>query len=58
MSAGGKGSDPRPLSVPKEVFEANWDRIFGGSKSEPAKAPKRNLKALKMTVKGVEVVRK
>lgn len=35
MSAGGKGSNPRPYSVPKAVFEANWDRIFGGSNSEP-----------------------
>lgn len=25
----GKGSKPRPLSVPREKFESNWDRIFG-----------------------------
>ena len=24
----GKGSKPRPLSVPRKVFEDNWDRIF------------------------------
>lgn len=58
MSAGGKGSNPRPFSVPKDVFESNWDRIFGGSKTEPAQVPKRYIRALKMTVKGVEVVKK
>lgn len=57
MSAGGKGSSPRPYSVPKAVFESNWDKIFGGSKPEPAEAPKRNLKALKMAVKSAEVIR-
>lgn len=25
----GKGSSPRPYSVPKKVYEENWDRIFG-----------------------------
>ena len=25
---GGKGDKQRPLSVPKEQFEANWDAIF------------------------------
>ena len=25
----GKGSKPRPLSVPKEKFDQNWDAIFG-----------------------------
>lgn len=29
MSTGGKGSKPRPLSVPRNQFEDNWDRIFG-----------------------------
>lgn len=24
----GKGSRPRPLSVPRKVYENNWDRIF------------------------------
>ena len=28
MSDGGKGCVPRPLSVPKEVYENNWDAIF------------------------------
>lgn len=25
----GKGSRPRPLSVPRKVYENNWERIFG-----------------------------
>lgn len=25
----GKGSKPRPLSVPKEKFDQNWNAIFG-----------------------------
>ena len=29
MSAGGKGSKPRPLSVPRKKFDENWERIFG-----------------------------
>jgi hypothetical protein len=31
---GGKGSKPRPYSVPKEVFDNNFDRIFGKKKTE------------------------
>lgn len=23
-----KGSDPRPMKVNKETFDANWDKIF------------------------------
>ena len=34
MSTGGKGSKPRPLSVPRKKFEENWDRIFGKKKSK------------------------
>ena len=29
MNTGGKGSKPRPLSVPRNQFDDNWDRIFG-----------------------------
>ena len=29
MSTGGKGSKPRPISVPRKTYEDNWDRIFG-----------------------------
>ena len=25
----GKGSAPRPYSVPRKVYENNWDKIFG-----------------------------
>lgn len=28
MRDGGKGDTPRPLSVPKEQFDNNWDAIF------------------------------
>lgn len=34
----GKGSAPRPLSVDRKAFEANWDRVFGKPRSE-AKQP-------------------
>jgi len=37
MSTGGKGSKPRPLSVPRKKFDENWDRIFG-------KKPKKRTK--------------
>jgi len=30
----GKGSRPRPLSVPIKVYEDNWDKIFKNKKSE------------------------
>ena len=33
MSTGGKGSKPRPLSVPRKQFDDNWNRIFGKKKS-------------------------
>jgi hypothetical protein len=36
MSDGGKGSTPRPYSVPKEVFDNNFDRIFGKKKKTEA----------------------
>ena len=28
MSDGGKGSKPRPLSVDRETYQANWEAIF------------------------------
>ena len=34
---GGKGSTPRPLVIPKEKFDMNWDEIFGGKKFESDK---------------------
>jgi hypothetical protein len=33
-----KGSSPRPLSVPKEKFNDNFDKIFG-KKPVPAQSP-------------------
>lgn len=30
----GKGSSPRPISVNKPTFDANWDRIFGKPKKD------------------------
>jgi hypothetical protein len=35
MSDGGKGDSPRPFTVPKEEFNANFEGIFG--KREPRK---------------------
>ena len=36
MSTGGKGSKPRPLSVPRKKFDDSWERIFK-KKKEKAK---------------------
>ena len=40
----GKGSKPRPISIPREQFESNWDSIFKPkSKSKTKKsAPKKS----------------
>jgi len=32
MRDGGKGDLKRPLSVPNEQFENNWEKIFGSGK--------------------------
>ena len=37
MSSGGKGSKPRPISVPRDKFESNWDAIFKPKKKQPKK---------------------
>lgn len=34
MSDGGKGSTQRPLEIPREEYEKNWDAIFGKKKPE------------------------
>jgi hypothetical protein len=34
MSTGGKGSKPRPLSVPRKKFDDSWDRIFKKKKEK------------------------
>lgn len=33
----GKGSRPRPLSVPRKIYEDNWDRIFSKNKNTDKK---------------------
>jgi len=33
----GKGSKPRPLSVPRKQFDESWDRIFGNKKPKQRK---------------------
>ena len=37
MRDGGKGDAPRPLVIPMEQFDAQWEAIFGtkGKKTEP-----------------------
>ena len=37
MSDGGKGDTPRPLGVPMEQFDKNFDAIFGKKKQETLK---------------------
>jgi hypothetical protein len=32
---GGKGDTQRPLSVPTEVFDASWDKIFNTKTTKP-----------------------
>ena len=35
MSDGGKGDVPRPFSVPLEVFDDNFEAIFGKKTNKP-----------------------
>jgi hypothetical protein len=42
MSDGGKGSRARPLGVPKEVYDKNFEAIFGKKKKEPADSKESN----------------
>jgi hypothetical protein len=53
MSDGGKGSDPRPLSISKEEFDARWDNIFKKSPQEidDAKAEDDEFKAIEERMK-------
>ena len=30
----GKGSKPRPVSIPRKQFEDNWDKIFNNKDKE------------------------
>jgi len=34
----GKGSKPRPLSIPRKQFENNWERIFGKKKDDKTRS--------------------
>lgn len=36
-TSGGKGSSARPLTVAKEIFESNWDKIFNKNKIDTVK---------------------
>lgn len=38
----GKGSKPRPLSIPRKKFDENWERIFGKKQSERNKKQENN----------------
>lgn len=33
----GKGSKPRPISIPQKQFDSNWDAIFGAKKKAAKK---------------------
>lgn len=44
---GGKGDRQRPLTVPKEQFEANWDTIF----KKPSKLTEKILKQVHESIK-------
>lgn len=36
----GKGCKRRPMQVPKEVFEDNWEKAFGKKKTKSVDKPK------------------
>jgi hypothetical protein len=42
MSTGGKGSKPRPLSIPRKKFDDSWEKIFG-KKKELKKVLNKNI---------------
>ena len=35
----GKGSNPRPIEIPRDQFRDNFDRIFGKKPDEPQPKP-------------------
>lgn len=43
MSSGGKGSTPRPYSVDRKTFDANWDAIFKKNSSSEKRQKKSEL---------------
>lgn len=44
---GGKGDRQRPLTVPKEQFESNWDAIF----KKPSKLTEKIVKQVEQSIK-------
>lgn len=48
MSDGGKGSKPRPLSIPQKQFDKNWEQIFG--KKSKKKDTEKNSKNQKVDI--------
>lgn len=40
MTTNGKGDSPRPLSVPRETYEANYARIFKKPSRRTSECPK------------------
>lgn len=50
MSDGGKGSLTRPLSIPKNQFDKNWDVIFSKVKENVDKPKLNNEHDLKKKV--------
>ena len=44
---GGKGDRQRPLTVPKEQFESNWDAIF----KKPSKLTEKIVKQVEEAIK-------
>ena len=41
---GGKGDTPRPLGVPMEVFDKNFEAIFGKKKKPEEQKEKKDTK--------------
>ena len=46
MSDGGKGDTPRPFGVSKEVFDINFEAIFGKKKTSKEQYEERKDKVL------------
>lgn len=48
----GKGSKPRPYSVPKDTYDANWERAFRAKKRPVAKCYSDSAPAKQLVLKG------
>ena len=42
----GKGSKPRPMSIPIKQYEENWERIFGKKEDKKEEQDKEEKKEL------------